>query len=139
MLLQKAQLGIQDDEIQCLKQSLEEEQRRYTWLQHETHAHTEKLQTHIQQLLQQQQDEHRDAQRLQVTTSNKAEGAATSERICTSHITQNNTFMTCTTPALHSGSVYTHTCKKVDDVYNDVRLETGKCVSQSTDLLLTCY
>lgn len=77
MLLQKAQLGIQDDEIQCLKQSLEEEQRRYTWLQHETHAHTEKLQTHIQQLLQQQQDEHRDAQRLQVTTSNKAEGAAT--------------------------------------------------------------
>lgn len=77
VLLQKAQLGIQDDEIQCLKKSLEEEQRRYTWLQHETHTHTEKLQTHIQQLLQQQQDEHRDAQRLQVTTSHKAEGAAT--------------------------------------------------------------
>ncbi|XP_029685962.1 TSC complex subunit 1a isoform X2 [Takifugu rubripes] len=61
----KAQLGIQNDEIQCLKKSLEEEQRRYMRLQEETHTHAEKLQTHIQQLLQQQQDEHRETQRLQ--------------------------------------------------------------------------
>lgn len=77
MLLQKAQLGIQNDELQCLKKSLEEEQRRYMRLQEETHTHVEKLQTHIQQLLQQQQDEHRDTQRLQVTTSNRAKCTAT--------------------------------------------------------------
>lgn len=77
MLLQKAQLGIQNDEIQCLKKSLEEEQQRYMRLQEETHKHTEKLQTHIQQLLQQQQDEHRDTQRLQVTMSNRAKYTAT--------------------------------------------------------------
>lgn len=76
MLLQKAQLGIQNDEIQCLKKSLEEEQRRYMRLQEETHTHAEKLQTHIQQLLQQQQDKHRDTQRLQVT-SNRAKCTAT--------------------------------------------------------------
>lgn len=77
MLLQKAQLGIQNDEIQCLKKSLEEEHRRYTRLQEETHTHAEKLQTHIQQLLQQQQDEHRDTQRLQVTKSNRTKCTAT--------------------------------------------------------------
>lgn len=77
MLLQKAQLGIQNDEIQCLKKSLEEEQRRYMQLREETHTHAEKLQTHIQQLLQQQQDGHRETQRLQVTTSNRAKCTAT--------------------------------------------------------------
>ncbi|CAF94981.1 unnamed protein product, partial [Tetraodon nigroviridis] len=61
----KAQLLIQEDEIQVLKKSLEEEQRRHTHLQQETHTHTHKLQAHIQQLLQQQQEEHRDTQRLQ--------------------------------------------------------------------------
>lgn len=61
----KDQLLLQEDEIQVLRTSLEEEQRRYTHLQQETHTHTQKLQTHIQQLLQQQQEQHRDTQRLQ--------------------------------------------------------------------------
>lgn len=67
LLLQKAQMLIEEEEIEVLKKSLDEEQRRYTHLQQETHTHTHKLQTHIQQLLQQQQEKHRDSQRLQVT------------------------------------------------------------------------
>ncbi|XP_067430549.1 TSC complex subunit 1a isoform X2 [Thunnus thynnus] len=61
----KAQLGVQDEEIRSLKMSLEEEQRRYTELQQDTHTHTTQLHTHIQQLLLQQQDGQRDNQRLQ--------------------------------------------------------------------------
>lgn len=61
----KGQLSVQDEEIRSLKSSLEEEQRRYTQLQQDTHAHTTQLNTHIQQLLLQQQDEQRDKQRLQ--------------------------------------------------------------------------
>ncbi|XP_059193721.1 TSC complex subunit 1a isoform X2 [Centropristis striata] len=61
----KGQLSVQEAEIRCLKSSLQEEQRRYTQLQQDTHTHTHQLHTHIQQLLLQQQDEQRDAQRLQ--------------------------------------------------------------------------
>nr|XP_020450979.1 hamartin-like [Monopterus albus] len=61
----KAQLAVQNDEIQSLKLSLEEEQRRYTQLQQDTQTHTNQLCTHIQQLLLQQQDEQRGHQRLQ--------------------------------------------------------------------------
>ncbi|XP_071328477.1 TSC complex subunit 1a isoform X2 [Trachinotus anak] len=61
----KAQLVVQDEEIRSLKLSLEEEQRRYTQLQQDTHTHTNQLHTHIQQLLLQQQDGQRDNQRLQ--------------------------------------------------------------------------
>ncbi|KAM7390984.1 hypothetical protein PAMP_021704 [Pampus punctatissimus] len=61
----KAQLGVQDEEIRSLKMSLEEEQRRYTELQQDTHTHSTQLHTHIQQLLLQQQDVQRDNQRLQ--------------------------------------------------------------------------
>ncbi|XP_049435663.1 TSC complex subunit 1a isoform X2 [Epinephelus fuscoguttatus] len=61
----KGQLSAQDEEIRCLKSSLQEEQRRYTQLQQDTQTHTEQLNTHIRQLLLQQQDELRDRQRLQ--------------------------------------------------------------------------
>ncbi|XP_069001422.1 TSC complex subunit 1a isoform X1 [Embiotoca jacksoni] len=61
----KAQLGVQDEEIRCLKRSLEEEQRRRRDLHQDTQTHTEQLHTHIRQLLLQQQEEQRDAQRLQ--------------------------------------------------------------------------
>ncbi|XP_040010587.1 TSC complex subunit 1a isoform X2 [Xiphias gladius] len=61
----KAQLGVQNEEIRSLKLSLEEEQRRYTQLQQDTHAQTKQLHTRIQQLLLQQQDEQRENQRLQ--------------------------------------------------------------------------
>ncbi|XP_068559544.1 TSC complex subunit 1a isoform X2 [Cebidichthys violaceus] len=60
----KGQLSVQDEEIRSLKSSLQEEQRRYTQLQHDTHTHTMQLHTHNQQLLLQQQDEQRDKQRL---------------------------------------------------------------------------
>ncbi|KAM6944501.1 TSC complex subunit 1a isoform 2-T2 [Lycodopsis pacificus] len=60
----KGQLSVQDEEIRSLKSSLQEEQRRYTQLQHDTHTHTTQLHTHNQQLLMQQQDEQRDKQRL---------------------------------------------------------------------------
>ncbi|KAK9521940.1 hypothetical protein VZT92_018443 [Zoarces viviparus] len=60
----KGQLSVQDEEIRSLKSSLQEEQRRYTQLQHNTHTHTTQLHTHNQQLLLQQQDEQRDKQRL---------------------------------------------------------------------------
>ncbi|XP_034727885.1 TSC complex subunit 1a isoform X2 [Etheostoma cragini] len=60
----KGQLSVQDEEIRSLKSSLQEEQRRYTQLQQDTHTHTNQLHTHIQQLLLQQQDEQRDKQRL---------------------------------------------------------------------------
>ncbi|XP_047184858.1 TSC complex subunit 1a isoform X2 [Scophthalmus maximus] len=61
----RAQLAVQDEEIRSLKSSLEEEQKRYTQLQQDTHTHTNQLHTHIQQLLLQQQDEQRHNQRLQ--------------------------------------------------------------------------
>ncbi|XP_068167561.1 TSC complex subunit 1a isoform X2 [Antennarius striatus] len=61
----KGQLGVQDEEIRCLRKSLEEEQRRYTQLQQDAHTHTTQLQTHIQQLLLKQNDEQRDNARLQ--------------------------------------------------------------------------
>ncbi|XP_073322784.1 TSC complex subunit 1a isoform X2 [Pagrus major] len=60
----KGQLSVQDEEIRSLKTSLQEEQRRYTQLQHDTHTHTQQLHTHNQQLLLQRQDEQRDNQRL---------------------------------------------------------------------------
>ncbi|CAB1431744.1 unnamed protein product [Pleuronectes platessa] len=61
----RAQLGVQDEEIRSMKLSLEEEQRRYTQLQQDTHEHTNQLNTQIQQLLLQQQDEQTHNQRLQ--------------------------------------------------------------------------
>ncbi|XP_069379266.1 TSC complex subunit 1a isoform X2 [Paralichthys olivaceus] len=61
----RAQLGVQDEEIRSLKLSLEEEQRRYTQLQQDTHTHTNQLNTQIQQLLLQQQDKQTHNQRLQ--------------------------------------------------------------------------
>ncbi|KAM9360966.1 TSC complex subunit 1a [Symphorus nematophorus] len=60
----KGQLSAQDEEIRALRKSLEEEQRRYTQLQRDTHTHTTQLHTHIQQLQLQHQDEQRDNQRL---------------------------------------------------------------------------
>ncbi|KAM7018099.1 TSC complex subunit 1a [Tautogolabrus adspersus] len=61
----KGQLSVQEEEIQSLKLSLEEEQRRYLYLQQDTHTQTNQLHTHIQQLLLQQQEGQRDNQRLQ--------------------------------------------------------------------------
>ncbi|KAG7214291.1 hypothetical protein INR49_023211 [Caranx melampygus] len=61
----KGQLEVQDQELRSLRLSLDEEQRRYTELQQDTHTHTHQLHTHIQQLLLQHQDEQRDNQRLQ--------------------------------------------------------------------------
>ncbi|XP_068616877.1 TSC complex subunit 1a isoform X2 [Brachionichthys hirsutus] len=61
----KGQLGVQDEEIRCLKRSLDEEQRRYTQLQRDAHTQTTQLQTHVQQLLSKRNDEQRDNQRLQ--------------------------------------------------------------------------
>ncbi|XP_028269866.1 hamartin-like isoform X2 [Parambassis ranga] len=61
----KGQLAAQDEEIRCLKLSLDEEQRRHTQLKQEAHTHTEQLHTHIQQLQLQQQDGQRESQRLQ--------------------------------------------------------------------------
>ncbi|KAF7642324.1 hypothetical protein LDENG_00260180 [Lucifuga dentata] len=61
----KAQLGMQDVEIQALRESLEEEQRCYTHLQHDTHTRSTQLHTHIQQLLLQQEEEQNTSQRLQ--------------------------------------------------------------------------
>lgn len=64
--LQRAQLGVQDQEIRSLKSSLQTEQGRYTKLQRDTDRQTKELQTRVQQLLQQLQDEQRHKQRLQV-------------------------------------------------------------------------
>lgn len=61
----KSQLGVQDDEIRSLRSSLDEEQRRYSVLQQETHAQNKQLHTHIAQLLQLHRDEQRESQRLQ--------------------------------------------------------------------------
>ncbi|XP_060927271.1 TSC complex subunit 1a isoform X2 [Limanda limanda] len=61
----RAQLGVQDEEIRSMKLSLEEEQRRSTQLQQDTHTHTNQLNTQIQQLLLQQKDEQTHNQRLQ--------------------------------------------------------------------------
>ncbi|KAM4578018.1 TSC complex subunit 1a isoform 2-T3 [Fundulus diaphanus] len=61
----KAQLGVQDEEIRCLKTSLDEEQRRFTKLKQDTKTQTELLHAQIQQLLQQQQDKRQENQQLQ--------------------------------------------------------------------------
>ncbi|KAM9857753.1 TSC complex subunit 1a [Aulostomus maculatus] len=61
----RAQLGVQDQEICSLRSSLEEEQRRYTEVQREARTHTSELDTHIQQLLLQQQEQQTHTQRLQ--------------------------------------------------------------------------
>ncbi|XP_030579440.1 TSC complex subunit 1a isoform X2 [Archocentrus centrarchus] len=61
----KSQLGVQDDEIRSLRSSLDEEQRRYSVLQQETHTQNKQLHTHIAQLLQLHRDEQRESQRLQ--------------------------------------------------------------------------
>ncbi|XP_076003642.1 TSC complex subunit 1a isoform X2 [Genypterus blacodes] len=61
----RAQLSVQDVEIQALKRSLEEEQRRYTQLHHDTHTSSTKQNTHIQQLLLQQEEGLSKSQRLQ--------------------------------------------------------------------------
>uniref|UniRef100_I3IW95 TSC complex subunit 1a n=1 Tax=Oreochromis niloticus TaxID=8128 RepID=I3IW95_ORENI len=47
----KSQLGVQDEEIRSLRASLDEEQRRYSELQRETHTRSEQLHTHIAHLL----------------------------------------------------------------------------------------
>uniref|UniRef100_A0A3Q2P833 TSC complex subunit 1a n=1 Tax=Fundulus heteroclitus TaxID=8078 RepID=A0A3Q2P833_FUNHE len=61
----KAQLGVQDEEIRCLKTSLDEEQRRFTKLKQDTQTQTQLLHAQIQQLLQQQQDKRQENQQLQ--------------------------------------------------------------------------
>ncbi|XP_047448252.1 TSC complex subunit 1a isoform X2 [Mugil cephalus] len=61
----RAQLGVLDEEIRSLKMSLEEEQRRYHFLQKDATTHTDTLHTHIAQLLLQHQDEQTHNQRLQ--------------------------------------------------------------------------
>lgn len=66
MLLKKAQLGVQDEEIRSLKSSLDEEQRRNADLQQDMRIQTDRLHAHVQQLLQRQQEEQRENQRLQV-------------------------------------------------------------------------
>lgn len=64
--LQKAQLGVQDEEIRSLKSSLGEEQRRNADLQQEMRMQTDRLQAQVQQQLQRQQEEQRENHRLQV-------------------------------------------------------------------------
>lgn len=61
----KSQLGVQDEEIRSLRASLDEEQRRYSALQRDTHTRSGQLHTHIAHLLQLQRDEQRESQRLQ--------------------------------------------------------------------------
>ncbi|XP_013878251.1 TSC complex subunit 1a isoform X2 [Austrofundulus limnaeus] len=61
----KAQLGVQDGEIRCLKSSLSEEQRRYSELKQDTQMQTEQLRVQIRQLQQQQQDRQQENQKLQ--------------------------------------------------------------------------
>ncbi|XP_074484784.1 hamartin-like, partial [Sebastes fasciatus] len=62
----KGQLEVQDEEIRSLRTSLQEEHRRYSHLQQDTHTHTNQLHTHTQQLLLQHLEEQRDRQRLEV-------------------------------------------------------------------------
>ncbi|XP_024115925.1 hamartin isoform X2 [Oryzias melastigma] len=61
----KAQLGVQDEEIRSLKSSLDEEQRRNADLQQDMRIQTDRLHAHVQQLLQRQQEEQQENQRLQ--------------------------------------------------------------------------
>ncbi|XP_072243209.1 TSC complex subunit 1a [Leuresthes tenuis] len=61
----KAQLGVQDEEIRCLRASLKEEQRRFAELQLDTRTQTDRLHAHVRQLLLQQEEEQRVSQRLQ--------------------------------------------------------------------------
>ncbi|XP_037536720.1 TSC complex subunit 1a [Nematolebias whitei] len=61
----KAQLGVQDGEILCLKSSLDEEQRRYNQLKQDMQAQTEQLRAQNQQLQQQQLDRQQENQKLQ--------------------------------------------------------------------------
>ncbi|KAM4577181.1 TSC complex subunit 1a isoform 2-T3 [Odontesthes bonariensis] len=61
----KAQLAVQDEEIRCLKASLDKEQSRLAELRQDARTQSEKLHAHVRQLLLQQEDEQRGGQRLQ--------------------------------------------------------------------------
>ncbi|MEQ2256722.1 hypothetical protein ILYODFUR_027027, partial [Ilyodon furcidens] len=61
----KGQLSVQDEEIRCLKSSLDEEQRRFTKLKQDAKTQSKHLHDQIQQLLQQQQDKQQENQLLQ--------------------------------------------------------------------------
>ncbi|XP_038131225.1 TSC complex subunit 1a isoform X2 [Cyprinodon tularosa] len=61
----KAQLSVQNQEIQALRASLEEEQRRFTELKHDTKTQTELLHAQLQQLLLQQQEQLQENLQLQ--------------------------------------------------------------------------
>lgn len=66
-VLQRAQLGVMEAEMRSLRDSLEEEQRRFAELSRESHRTTSQLQAHIQQLSSDQQGALQDKARLQVT------------------------------------------------------------------------
>nr|XP_054586306.1 TSC complex subunit 1a isoform X1 [Nothobranchius furzeri] len=61
----KAQLGVQDEEIQSLKTSLDQEQRRYVDLKQDMKMQTDQLHSQIQQLLLQQEHKQQLVQKLQ--------------------------------------------------------------------------
>ncbi|KAM4616275.1 TSC complex subunit 1a isoform 2-T2 [Polymixia lowei] len=61
----RAQLGLQEVEIQSLRSSLLAEQQRYTELSDDTHTHTTRLHTQIQHLQQQEHQHYTRAQNLQ--------------------------------------------------------------------------
>lgn len=61
----RAQLAVQQQELRCLKDSLQEEQRRFRELQTDSSAHTHTLHTHTQRLLLQLQEQQREGLRLQ--------------------------------------------------------------------------
>uniref|UniRef100_A0A1A7WKE9 Tuberous sclerosis 1 n=2 Tax=Iconisemion striatum TaxID=60296 RepID=A0A1A7WKE9_9TELE len=61
----KAQLGVQDEEIQSLKTSLDRNQRRYVELKQDMKIQTEQLHSQIQQLLRQQDHKKQQNQKLQ--------------------------------------------------------------------------
>lgn len=61
----RAQLGVMEAEMRSLRDSLEEEQRRFAELSRESHRTTSQLQAHIQQLSSDQQGALQDKARLQ--------------------------------------------------------------------------
>lgn len=65
---QKAQLGVQDQEIHSLRSSLSEEQRRLNQLHQDGRTQTDRLLDQNQQLLLQQQRHQQDNQQLQVSS-----------------------------------------------------------------------
>ncbi|XP_029960819.1 hamartin-like [Salarias fasciatus] len=61
----RAQLSMQEEELRCVRRSLQEEQRRCSQLRDDSSSQTHTLHTHTQRLLLQLQEEQRESQRLQ--------------------------------------------------------------------------